>query len=140
MATGFTIVSWNAGAVLAATAAGVERGMEAAVAMLAAEAAQMVSVAGGGQPSAPGQPPALQSGTLHASIASEVQTARDGIHGFFGVRENVAYALRLELGFVGVDSLGRHYDQAPRPFLRPTLFNNWTRVISLIASESNSPA
>src|SRR5271170_5016693 len=33
MATGFTIVSWNAGAVLAATAADVERGMEAAVAM-----------------------------------------------------------------------------------------------------------
>jgi hypothetical protein len=39
---------------------------------------------------------------------------------------------------VGVDSLGRHYHQAPRPFLRPTLFNNWARVISIITSAANS--
>jgi hypothetical protein len=27
----------------------------------------------------------------------------------------------LELGFVGVDSLGRHYHQAPFPHFRPAL-------------------
>ena len=28
-------------------------------------------------------------------------------------------ARRLEMGFTGVDALGRHYDQAPRPHWRP---------------------
>ncbi len=32
-----------------------------------------------------------------------------------------AYAMRIEFGFVGVDSLGRHYNQAPRSFVRTTL-------------------
>lgn len=31
------------------------------------------------------------------------------------------YALRLEYGFNGTDSLGRRYHQAPRPYLRPAL-------------------
>jgi hypothetical protein len=30
-----------------------------------------------------------------------------------------AYARRIELGFVGVDSLGRNYHQAPQPYMRP---------------------
>jgi Bacteriophage HK97-gp10, putative tail-component len=29
------------------------------------------------------------------------------------------YARRIELGFIGVDSLGRHYHQAPEPYMRP---------------------
>lgn len=31
------------------------------------------------------------------------------------------YAARLEFGFVGVDSLGRHYNQPPYPSWRPAL-------------------
>jgi HK97 gp10 family phage protein len=30
-----------------------------------------------------------------------------------------AYARRIELGFVGTDSLGRNYHQAPQPYMRP---------------------
>jgi hypothetical protein len=30
-------------------------------------------------------------------------------------------ARRLEFGFVGTDSLGRHYNQAPRPHVRPSI-------------------
>lgn len=30
-----------------------------------------------------------------------------------------AYARRIEYGFVGTDSLGRHYNQAPQPYMRP---------------------
>ena len=30
-----------------------------------------------------------------------------------------AYARRIEFGFVGLDSLGRYYNQAPRPYMRP---------------------
>lgn len=29
------------------------------------------------------------------------------------------YARRLEFGFIGVDSLGRHYHQPPYPYMRP---------------------
>jgi HK97 gp10 family phage protein len=29
------------------------------------------------------------------------------------------YAARIEFGFVGVDSLGRHYHQAAQPYMRP---------------------
>lgn len=32
-----------------------------------------------------------------------------------------AYAMRLEFGFVGKDSLGRNYNQAPRVFVRSVL-------------------
>jgi HK97 gp10 family phage protein len=30
-----------------------------------------------------------------------------------------AYARRIEMGFIGVDSLGRHYHQAAQPYMRP---------------------
>lgn len=33
------------------------------------------------------------------------------------------YARRIEMGFVGTDSLGRHYHQAPEPFMRPAFDN-----------------
>ena len=136
MAGGITIISWNAGALLAQVAGGVERGMNRAMATLAADAARLAGIAGGGKPSAPGQPPAMQSGTLHANVDSDVQSRSNGVHGFFGVRSDVPYALRMELGFVGVDSLGRHYDQAPRPFLRPALYADSAQVVSIVASEA----
>lgn len=37
------------------------------------------------------------------------------------VGTNVEYAARLEFGFAGADSLGRVYNQQPRPYLRPAL-------------------
>ncbi len=136
MAGGITITSWNAGALLATVADGLERGMNLAMATLAADAARLAGVAGGGKPSVPGDPPAMQSGTLHANVDFDVQSQSNGVHGFFGVRGDVPYALRMELGFVGVDSLGRHYNQAPRPFLRPALYDNSAQVVSIVASEA----
>jgi hypothetical protein len=37
------------------------------------------------------------------------------------VGTNVQYAKRIEFGFIGVDSMGRYYNQAPRPYLFPAL-------------------
>jgi hypothetical protein len=37
------------------------------------------------------------------------------------VGSNAPQARRLELGFTGVDSLGRHYDQPPYPHYAPAL-------------------
>jgi hypothetical protein len=37
------------------------------------------------------------------------------------VGTNKPQARRLEYGFVGADSLGRHYNQAPQPHVRPAV-------------------
>jgi phage gpG-like protein len=38
------------------------------------------------------------------------------------VGSNVEYARRIEHGFVGQDSLGRTYNQSPKPYLHPAFF------------------
>jgi len=97
--------------------------------------------------SAPGEPPAVDTGRLRASISSnwtgsgmakgKVESpaeADDGVGqpakeltGVVG--SNVEYARRLELGFVGADSLGRIYNQLPRPYLRPALHKNEKEIL-----------
>ncbi len=39
----------------------------------------------------------------------------------YHMQNGAAYAMRVEFGFVGVDSLGRHYNQGPKAFVRNTL-------------------
>jgi len=68
-------------------------------------------------PSPPGHPPAAPTGTLKARITHELEPTK--LEGRVGT--NLEYARRVELGFVGTDSLGRTYNQAPRPYLRPAL-------------------
>lgn len=41
---------------------------------------------------------------------------------FAVVGTNLEYARRIEHGFVGKDSLGRSYNQAPKPYLHPAFF------------------
>ena len=108
--------------------------------------------------SAPGEPPAVDTGRLRASISSnwtgsgmargevnrkakgeegkEKAKPEDGVGqptkeltGVVGT--NVEYARRLELGFVGADSLGRIYNQLPRPYLRPALHKNEKKIAKL---------
>ena len=47
------------------------------------------------------------------------------------VGTNVEYARRVEMGFVGTDSLGRTYNQAPNPYLRPALEKNRSKILAL---------
>lgn len=129
------ILSWNAGAFEDKTAQQVARGVTQAVIFLEGEARQLVSEPGP-EPSAPGEPPHRQKGNLRADISFEAATI-DGatIRGAVGVVEGsiaAAYARRLELGFVGIDSLGRHYHQEPRPFLRPAVLRNREKIVELI--------
>lgn len=69
--------------------------------------------------SAPGEAPAVQLGNLISSITHElkVDTPDELIAQVGTIME---YAKRLEFGFSDVDSLGRQYHQAPRPFMRST--------------------
>lgn len=102
--------------------------------------------------SAPGQPPAVDTGRLRASISSNWSGSgmakgkvsgqaktNDGVGqpankylqlvGVVGT--NVEYARRLEFGFVGTDSRGREINQAPRPYLRPALHKNEKKIAKM---------
>ena len=46
------------------------------------------------------------------------------------VGTNVPYARRIEFGFTGTDSLGRTYNQPPRPYLRPAMEQTRSQVLS----------
>lgn len=71
------------------------------------------------QASAPGEAPAVQLANLKKKIAVEIDNRSREIQAYVGVR-GVPYAKRLEFGFVGTDSKGRVYNQAPRPFFNVT--------------------
>lgn len=77
-------------------------------------------------PSKPGEPPHVLMGRLRQSITHVVI----GLKAYVGT--NVAYARRLEKGFVGTDSLGRNISQAPRPYLSRAVRNNPGRILELI--------
>lgn len=68
-------------------------------------------------PAPPEHPPAAPTGTLKGRITHELDPKK--LEGRVGT--NLEYARRVELGFVGTDKLGRVYNQAPRPYLRPAL-------------------
>lgn len=57
----------------------------------------------------------VDTGNLKNSIQSEVSDT-EGV-----VYTNVVYAARIEFGFVGADSLGRVYNQAPQPYMTPAV-------------------
>ena len=65
--------------------------------------------------SAPGEPPALASNYLRENIDYQ----KDGDDVIVGTP--AVYGPRLEFGFSGQDALGRFYNQAARPWLKPTL-------------------
>jgi len=65
-----------------------------------------------------------RTGTLRRSI--HLESTEDLLTVKVGT--NVPYAARLEYGFTGKDSLGRHYNQPARPYLRPAIENNRQRV------------
>jgi hypothetical protein len=44
------------------------------------------------------------------------------------------YARRIELGFIGVDSLGRHYHQAPEPYMRPAFDEKQAEALDAVQS------
>lgn len=49
------------------------------------------------------------------------------------VSTNVVYAARVEFGFVGEDSLGRYYNQAPKSYMRSALLEKKDRLFNLFA-------
>lgn len=86
--------------------------------------------ADGRNPSKEGEPPKKVTGRLQTSIVQVVTVEEKRVIGRVG--SNVVYARRLELGFFGVDSAGRHVSQAPRPYLRPAIENNRSALTKIL--------
>lgn len=95
-----------------------EKRMSRAMGALRSEIKRMVS-----RPyppaSKPGKYPKLRSGDYKRSIEKVVHRSASGKSIVGRVGSDSPYARRLEFGFVGTDSIGRNYNQAPRPHFRP---------------------
>jgi hypothetical protein len=63
------------------------------------------------------QTPVL-TGANRDSIATEL-IVDSGVQAVAQIAPGMPYSRRLEFGFVGMDSRGRYYNQAPRPYVRP---------------------
>lgn len=70
------------------------------------------------------------TGTLRRSIHTETRQSGRKAEAIVGT--DVPYARRLEFGFIGADSRGRHYHQTPRPYLRPALDENRDQVKRIV--------
>ncbi|WP_373301049.1 HK97 gp10 family phage protein [Streptomyces violascens] len=77
---------------------------------------------------ASGRPgPRVITGRYRASWSSEVHRAGRVVVGDVGT--SAPQGRRLEFGFVGVDSLGRHYSQRPYPHLGPAVDQAGSRLV-----------
>lgn len=72
------------------------------------------------------------TGNAMATISAEIKGLKLG--DVFWMTNNAAYALRLEYGFVGPDSLGRVYDQKGR-FYVTTNMAKWSQIVEDTAKE-----
>lgn len=71
---------------------------------------------------ASGRPgPRAITGDYRRSITSAIYVSGDGDQFTGVVGTNKPQGRRLEFGFVGVDALGRHYNQPPYPHFRPAI-------------------
>ncbi|MFE3182770.1 HK97 gp10 family phage protein [Streptomyces violascens] len=105
------------GALAAALDRGAQRSLVAAEAAMRHSAQALVQQV---QQRASGRPgPRVITGRYRASWGSEVRRAGPVIAGEVG--SGAPQARRLEFGFVGVDSLGRHYSQRPYQHLGPAV-------------------
>jgi hypothetical protein len=107
----------DAGALAAALDRGAQRSLVAAEAAMRHSAQALVQQV---QQRASGRPgPRVITGRYRASWSSEIHRAGPVITAEVG--SGAPQARRLEFGFVGVDSLGRHYSQRPFPHLGPAV-------------------
>jgi hypothetical protein len=74
-------------------------------------------------------------GTYRRSIHVEMTT--EGLHPVALIGTDVPYGRRLEFGFYGTDSLGRKYQQYPRPHWRPAWDANLPKYRDIMLSHLN---
>lgn len=126
------VTKWNPKPIMEAALKLEEQRMGKACAVVQGNIKTLLNKGGGRahKPSAPGEPPRKQTGRLYGSIFFMVKREENQVYGV--IYSNDVKARRLELGFVGRDSLGRTYDQKPRPFMRPGFEKSKTVVAKIL--------
>lgn len=109
----------------------VERASAEARAAVAEAAGELEKAA---KQNASGRPgPNVVTGTLRRSITHDPITPW-GVGGWqTKVGPTVIYGRRIELGFHGVDSIGRNYNQGPFPYFAPAFESVRTRIPAIYA-------
>ena len=77
--------------------------------------------------------------SLPFKIARQASTRAAVVSGLklgevFMMRNNAVYAMRIEYGFVGTDSLGRHYNQQGRYFVTQNVAA-WPTIVADMAEQ-----
>lgn len=129
-------ITWKGKKVEGELAALVEQRMRLAAAFVEGQVKRKISILNPSphrSPSAPGEPPRVVTGHLRANITHQVIRSGPRVTGVVGATRAVPYARRLELGFSGTDAKGRNVDQAPRPYLVPTVIENRKKIGEILA-------
>jgi HK97 gp10 family phage protein len=71
----------------------------------------------------------VDTGRLRDSI--DYQITEDALQITAIISPHTEYANRIEFGFIGVDSLGRTYNQAAQPYMRPAWDENQGQVFQI---------
>lgn len=149
-------VEWNDAAYLAAARQGAVRGVMMAGELVHSEAVRLITSGPKTgriyrrrgvfhQASAPGQSPASDSGRLAQSGNTQLNPAMISSTIFFStvyarpLERGSAYSIRSSLGASSPDGAAQRefgtQSLAPRPFLRPALFNMSAQIVDVIAAE-----
>ncbi len=79
----------------------------------------------------------VDTGALRDSIHTEIEVlSPSSAMGKIG--SGLPYAARIEFGFHGVDSLGRHYNQAAQPYLRPAMDSKAPAALQAMKEQTKS--
>lgn len=86
------------------------------------------------QPSINSEPPSglLPPGASESAISLAIAQLKAG--DIYYQSNNAAYALRIEYGFVGKDSLGRNYNQPGRFFVQGAIAR-WPQIVTFVAAD-----
>lgn len=76
--------------------------------------------------------PRIQTGDYVRSISLNMERQADTVSAVVGT--NKPQGRRLEFGFVGTDSIGRHYNQPPYPHWRPALLEVQAPFLAAVAA------
>jgi len=109
--------------------------LEAEVKISMSSQAHSGRVYGNHQASAAGETPAVDTGAYVNSIVTQLVNSNE-TEAFAEVGTGSVQAMRLEYGFVGRDSLGRLYNQLPRPHFRPAFDNNVEKIKAAVRAWS----
>lgn len=130
---GMDAVSLGVGYLAKAALAGLKLGADGAAGLFVDEAKGLVPVKTGNLRDHIHFWTNVDTASQQQRTVTPVYDLEEGTGNKYGI--DPPYARRIEFGFIGVDSLGRHYHQAANPFMRTAFENAQTPAEALIRAD-----